>query len=421
MDYQNKPLDRHSPWRWAVSLWIIQLLGLLAAGLVIQLFLQTPRPAYAQGSTLTTTHSTLADWQGCTVAITNTTIANANGGELRLAATVEDYFEGTTIDATRWYSNISDPVAGGSPATSISGGILTLDGTYLLSTAAITQVPRFYEARARLVQTLGTSGRPDVGYWRHGTLGPRYTPDENAGGSRVFILGDPNTSAANDLFTGSRDGATVILNNIGDPDNSQYHLWRVEWESAQARYYIDDVLTDTAIINTNVITGWAFLYHQSPSNPYGTTPLTVDWVRAGQYPSSGEFVSCAIDGRGANWNTLSWTSTVPGSTGMVMSTRSSPNGSTWGAWTSQGSTSPVSITSESNTRYLQYRVEMSSSTVLASPEAQSISITRLTTPTAVTLTDLQARAEPWNDWRWLLAVAAGVIVFGALGARTRRR
>jgi hypothetical protein len=403
------------------ALWLVEMGMLLAVAVLSELFISGPQLVNAQGSIAIDLHTTVSDWnQGC-AGITNTVVANSGGGELRLAATVEDYFDGTQIDTTRWISNISNPGAGGSPATSIGSGLLTLDGTYLLSTAAITALPRFFEARARLMQTPNTSGRPDVGFWRHPTLGPLYDPDPNAGGSRLFILG--NTGGVgqdeNDLLTGARNGSTVTLNDIEtDPDMTQYHLWRVEWESNQARFYVNGVLTDTITIASTIITGWVFLYHQTPSNPYGSTPMTVDWVRGGQYPSSGTYVSCPMDGIGPNWISMYWNETVPGSTGVAMRTRASTDGVNWSAWSAPTTTNPFSITT--NARFLQYMVEMTSTNPMFSPEIQSISATRRTGPTAVRLTDFRSQSEPWQGWRYVVVLGIGAILLSALGLRALR-
>ncbi len=399
------------------ALWLVEMGMLLAVAVLSELFISGPRLVNAQGLIAIDLHTTVSDWnQGC-AAITNTVVADSEGGELRLAATVEDYFNGTQIDTTRWISNISNPAAGGNPATSIGGGLLTLDGTYLLSTAAITALPRFFEARARLVQTANTSGRPDVGFWRHPTLGPLYDPDPTVGGSRLFVYGDPN-GGANDLWTVARDNNTVSWQNPNETSADQYHTFRVEWDSAQTRYYIDGSLWDTIIVNSTVITGWVFLYHQTPSDPYGTTPMTVDWVRGGQYPSSGTYVSCPMDGIGPNWISMYWNETVPGSTGIAMRTRASNDGVNWGAWSAPTTTNPFSITT--NARFLQYMVEMTSSNPLFSPEIQSISATRRTGPTAVRLTDFQGHSEPWPRWRLVVVLGMGAILLTALGLRALR-
>ena len=47
--------------------------------------------------------TSLADFSGCTT-LTNTVVTNVAGGEVRLAATMEDYFDGAALSASRWIS-----------------------------------------------------------------------------------------------------------------------------------------------------------------------------------------------------------------------------------------------------------------------------------------------------------------------------
>jgi len=413
-------------WSWAFGLWLVQLIVLLVAGIAIELFLTVPRSAYAQsGTVITQTHSTVADWQGCVITNTNMSIANASGGELRLAATVEDYFDGNTIDATRWYSGLANTIENWQWTVSptVASGILTLDANYLLSVATLTQFPRFFEARARMVQTPETSGNPDLGFWRHPTLGPRYVIDSSfytVGGSRVFYYSQRTPDS---LVSTGRDNTNTFEQDPTDPANmDQYHLYRIEWQttpSSEVRFYVDGSLWDTSLMATTMITSWVFLYHQDPTVPYGTTPQTIDWVRAGRYPASGEFVSCAIDGNGASWNTLWFTPTTPTNTSAQMSVRSSPDGLTWGDWTTPTATSPLSITALGKVKFMQYRLQSGSSDVMQSPQVDAVTFTRITNPTAVTMSDFQARTEWWLDWRWTI-LAAGVIALGVFGLRARR-
>lgn len=406
-----------------VALWLVEIGILLAVAIIAELFIANHHIVSAQGSIAVDLHTLVNDWnQGC-AGITNTVVANADGGELRLAATVEDYFDGTTLEASRWYTNVSNPSAGGTPAITVTGGLLTLDGMYLLSNIGIIGFPRFFEARVRMMQVANTEGRPDVGYWRHPTLGPLYNPDINAGSSRLFIVGNTEAvgQSAYDLLTGARSGTNLILNDIeDDPDLTQFHFWRIEWESTEARYYFNTILTDTMTINSDPITGWVFLYHQTPSSEpsYNSTPMTVDWVRAGQYPSNGTYVSCPMDGIGPNWISMYWNATTPSNTGLAIRTRASADGITWGAWSTPTTTNPFSITT--NARFLQYMVEMTSTNPMFSPEIQSISATRRTGPTAVRVSDFQARSEPSN-WQWLAILTAGALLAGSVGLRLLRR
>jgi beta-glucanase (GH16 family) len=158
----------------------------------------------------------------------------------------------------------------------VANGLVSLDGMYLRSVLTMTQLPRFFEARARLMQSPDTSGNVDLGFYRE--IGPLYNPFTPASSIRLFILGN---SDSNNLIVRARDGDGQMADvDIPDPDETQFHVFRIEWEPEVTRYYIDGALQSTILSSTQVVTSWVFLYHQTPSF-YGSTPTDIDGVRAG--------------------------------------------------------------------------------------------------------------------------------------------
>jgi hypothetical protein len=114
----------------------------------------------------------------------------------------------------------------------------------------------------------------------------------------------------------------------------------------------------------------------------------VDWVRAGQYSSNGNYTSCIQDGGGiVNWSSLSAVSDLPSGTSVSFETRTSVNGTVWSDW---AVVSGGNITSPSG-RYFQYRVNLTTSNVIRSPEVQQVSVNYygpssvVMTPTVVAL------------------------------------
>ncbi len=105
----------------------------------------------------------------------------------------------------------------------------------------------------------------------------------------------------------------------------------------------------------------------------GSEDLKVDWVRMGPYTSTGSFDSRVLDaGSAVDWGALSWSSVTPAGTSAALSVRTgnspNPDGS-WSAWSPvAASGNPIGATS----RYLQYRVDMQSSSSSATPELQSV-------------------------------------------------
>src|SRR5206468_3422567 len=95
----------------------------------------------------------------------------------------------------------------------------------------------------------------------------------------------------------------------------------------------------------------------------GSGTLALDWVTLSPYASSGTFVSRILDaGSTAAWGSITWTQTLAAGTILSISVRSgntsTPDGA-WSGWTTlAGSGSSAGATS----RYLQYRVTLSTST-----------------------------------------------------------
>ncbi|WP_352427951.1 hypothetical protein [Thermoflexus sp.] len=345
------------------------LVGLLAAGMLAMASRETPA-ARAQGPGLIT-HTTVADFQAPCAISSNISVGNVAGGELHLTASVEDDFDGATVDTTRWITDISNPAAGPTQSLLIANGRITLNGVYLRSVLTLTQLPRFFEARARLMQAPNTSGSVDLGFYRE--RGPLYNPPSRTSSIRLFILGngDPN----NLIARARDDGGDIVDVDIPDPDVTQFHVFRIEWEPGATRYYIDGSLATVIPSVTTVVTSWVFLYHQTPIS-YGTTPMDIDWVRAGQYALNGTYTSCPQDaGQQVQWTTISWDATVTGVTALAVRVRTSSDGVSWSSWSNPLPSGPNNIPAAlAFARYLQYRVEMTTTNPMFSPEVREIAI-----------------------------------------------
>ncbi len=347
------------------------LAGILLALLIgaLGILSGTPVPVARAQGTGVITHTRVADFAvGCAIS-TGISVGNAEGGELHLTASVEDDFDGTAIDEARWVISVSDPAAGPYQAITVANGLVSLDGMYLRSVLTMTQLPRFFEARARLMQAPNTSGNVDLGFYRE--IGPLYNPFTPASSIRLFILGNNDI---NNLIVRARDGDGPIADvDILDPDETQFHVFRIEWEPEATRYYINGVLQTTIPSPTLVVTSWVFLYHQTPSF-YGSTPTDIDWVRAGQYVGNGTYTSCPQDaGQKVRWDTLAWNAVMPPGTTLLFRVRTSADGVTWSNWSDPLPAGPNNIPSTlAFARYLQYRVEMSTTNPMQSPEVQEV-------------------------------------------------
>ncbi|NJN93664.1 MAG: family 16 glycosylhydrolase [Anaerolineales bacterium] len=330
----------------------------------------TATPTNTPEGTMLITQTSAGDFGASCSVLNSVSVSNAAGGEVRLAATVEDYFDGTTINSSRWVTGSTYEWYTVPP--SVGDGLLTLDAAYLRSQVGFNQSTpvRFFEARAMQRINSDNASWPDLGFYRElPPLAYGSGPYPNDSSLRIFVTRDTNTT-----YIRGRDGdASNPLIDVDIPtiNLTQYHDFRIEWDASETRFYIDGVFQGT-IVGSSALNTWVFLYSQDPSTSSGgRSPMQIDWVRAGAYPTNGTYTSCAQDaGQVVTWATLASTGNTPANTNISFSTRTSLDANNWSEWL------PVSngnIGSPAG-RYLQYRMELSSSNVLVSPEVQQVNL-----------------------------------------------
>ncbi|MCL4830734.1 MAG: PKD domain-containing protein, partial [Caldilinea sp.] len=403
---------RKTPYRLAYIAVTSAIALVLLSALVVALLLPY-RAALAQSApTGTISQDTAAHFGGACAVLTDTIVSTANGGEIRLRATVEDYFDGDEIDASQWITGAAN-TAFPDEAPIVANGVLSLSGSYLLSQIVFSETTptRFFEASARFASDIRPNDA-DIGFYRGAPPLQVVQPDPSS--IRLFISQPANFSSQPDvarlLYVRSRDGDssiplfdTAVDNWSGDFNAqraalAQDRVYRIEWNSSETWYLIDaspiisyaaDIewtddggggFVNVPLPHTGVSTRttYVLLYAQNPvyfGDDY--SPLIVDWVRAGRYPSSGVYTSCTQDaGQIVNWSQSTLTATLPTSTGVVLATRTSLDGVSWSPWSdAAGSiisgTATLTPTSPSG-RYLQYRLTLSSSDPLNSPEVSAL-------------------------------------------------
>jgi hypothetical protein len=380
--------------------------GSLFAGSIRQFGLQ---PALAiGGNTGNFTHSSVSDFiNACTVQtdvrpvplLSGTVLGNLNGGEVRLAATLEDHFNGSSVNPALWLTGSVYDWYQVPP--SVSGGALNLDSAYLRSQENFQPYAnRFFEARAIVaVDPPGVRGWPDLGFYR--ALPPLDEGSVTADSAiRLFVF--PESGAT---FVRGRDGDDtnpLIDINIPDVNWTEYHTYRIEWDQTQSRFYVDDEY-QAAISGTTDLNTYVFLYHQDPiTTGTGRGLLRVDWVRAGQYPASGSYTSCVQDAGGmVNFSTMNVTSTIPSGSSLVVETRTQADtaGAQWSDWTALNGNQVISPSG----RYFQYRL-MYTSNQVTSPEVQSVTVNYYG-PVSLALSPASVTLDPGEQQQFVVTAS----------------
>ena len=106
----------------------------------------------------------------------------------------------------------------------------------------------------------------------------------------------------------------------------------------------------------------------------GGAELSVDWMRMSPYPASGTFDSRVLDaGQSVNWDALSWTADTPAGTGVALSVRTGNTPTPDGSWSGFNPVGSSGGSIGGNSRYLQYRVQLSSSDQGKTPTLSDVS------------------------------------------------
>ena len=300
-------------------------------------------PATFSTPTAVATDTTVADFGAGTTG-GSTYVSGTENGEVILAPTVGAEFSGSSLPVG-WESGAW---TGGT--ASVGGGSVTVDGAWARTSAtfapgrALEFVATFSGAtfqNAGLGQTLESGSESWAMFGMDGTANLLRVRVNNAGAPSQFDLGSTYLNAP--------------------------HRYRIEWAAAQIRFLVDGTLVHTA----NVSIGGNLRPIASDFNNGGGA-LVVDWMRLSPYASSGTFLSRIHDaGSQADWGTLSYVDDVPSGTTLALSVRRGDTPTPDGSW---GPFSPVANGGDigGSSRYLQYRVEATSSTGDVTPTLSSV-------------------------------------------------
>jgi hypothetical protein len=287
----------------------------------------------------------------------DTVASNMAGGEIRLAATLEDYFDDPALDETKWDAGTWTTPPG--PYTpSIADGMITLqggtNGAWVSSVDSFNQVA--VEGRVRFTgdryQHFGLANDLNAPAWwalfsTHNTGTGVYARTRIEGGSPVQI---------DTLLPG------VTLN--------EFHDFKIVWKANSVEFYVDDMDVPVATHENRAITQdmkvWLSMW-QSGS-------LSAEWIRVAEYPLSGTFTSCVLDaGETVDWEEINWTGDTPTGTSVSFETRSGDTATpdvSWSDW------APVSSAIASpDSRYIQYRIDLSTTDSQTSPAVEDVTIT----------------------------------------------
>jgi hypothetical protein len=278
----------------------------------------------------------------------------AAGGDVRLLVgpTFSDEFTNATLGSS-WTTSSWASAGGGPTSVTVSGGVLSVGGAGVFST---------FNTNGMTVE-----GRVSFGAaaFQHFGMATDYASASGSYWADFSTAGTTNT-----LFARvNNNGATQNVNLGALP--AGFHLYTVKPVAGGFQFYVDGALATT--INATFPAGTALKIAASAFN--GANPMTIDVARLLAYPASGTFTSSVFNAAAtADWLTASWNATLPAGTSILVETRSGgtaiPDGN-WSAWTAVAANGTIA---SPNSRYLQYRVTLSTTDPTQTPILLDISL-----------------------------------------------
>ncbi|MCC7369128.1 MAG: hypothetical protein IT306_11935 [Chloroflexi bacterium] len=308
----------------------------------------TPTPNVVTGEQIDTI---VADFSTCP-APSGISVSNVLGGELRLRASLEEYFDASP-GAQSWLWG----TWGGGPFTPApNGGTLALPantGAWLRSQNTYTQ--QTLEGRV----TLGAGAWEHVGFADDGF------------GSRYAILSTGSDGQAIRARTAVNGQETTTV--IGSATLGVPHDVRIVWTATGVDYVVDG-----STVASHQVSIAAPMYVYASNN--GSAALSLDWLRIGSYTTGAvTYTSCIKDAGAAAWGPVAWTGSAPAGAVLSVQVSTSADGQAWSAWnTVQNGAAPVPPTD----RYLRYQVTLNTADTTVSPELTDVTVRLASAPTS---------------------------------------
>ena len=301
-------------------------------------------------------------------AVANTHVSVMGDGEVILAPIVGTEFSGTTLPAG-WKS--MPYTAQG--ASTIANGIVTVDGARFGTctndaSGNCTVENGVYSPGHSLEFSAVFTGDA----FQHAGLALRF--DSGAEPWAIF-----STHEGGNLWVRTNTGELREDINLGGTFLGGFHRYRIDWNAnGTVSYYIDGIHRHTT---TLTVTSLLRPVAASDFSVFGGAIL-VDWLRMTPHAAAGAFESRVFDAQtDVAWKSIQGLATSPAGTTLGVSVRVGNTPIPDGLWTEF---TPVAVPSalDLTSRYIQYRLDMTTSDPRVSPSLEDIIITTEAAPVA---------------------------------------
>jgi len=273
----------------------------------------------------------------------NTYISSFADGEVILNPTLASEFSGSTVPA-----GFTDGIWTSGGTTTFNSGIISLNGTHIASNNSFSPgtVIEFSAAfRASSFQNIGFASDFDFD-------NPWVTFSTGSSGDGVYAR--------------ASDGSNVLISAglLGS-----FHLYRIEWNSDNFAFYVDN-----ALVTTLSLTIASNMVVQLSMVPVGNS-LDADWIHISPYSGSGSFLSRVYDGgEQKSWQSASWTAQTPTGTSIQFYQRQGNTATPDNTWTDFAAITSNGDNVGGTSRYIQYRADLSTTNTSVTPVLQDFQI-----------------------------------------------
>jgi hypothetical protein len=292
------------------------------------------------------TDSTTAQFSAGT-ADSGAKVGEMADGEVLLASAVSAEFSGTTVPAdfttTTWQS-------GGT--VTVAAGVINVNASRA-GTAATFSAGRVLEFTA----TFTGEAFQHVGFGLTLAEMPFAIFSTNNGGGIYARTHNGSTGLATLV-----PGSAAMLNVP--------QRFRIEWNASSVDYYVNGSLVASHALAIS-----------TPMRPLISDFLTggqvvkVDWLRLSPYASAGTFTSRVLDGGApTNWGAMTWTADLPAGTSVVIRVRTGNTATPDVTWTPFTTVSGSAGSIGQSSRYIQYRLELSTSSPGQTPVIRDVTV-----------------------------------------------
>ena len=275
----------------------------------------------------------------------NVVVSETGDGEIMLAPAAGSEFSETT--PPRDWRSIAWEKTG---ASVFANGVAAIDGAQLGSLAS-------FPPRGSLEFAATFSGDPNqhVGFGVSLESGPWaiFSSFDGAG-----------------LYARTNDGTKPIDTRILGRWSARPHRFRIDWQPRAIVFSIDGnqvARHDTAIS--------ARMRALASDLTAGGEALTVEWIRVSPYKTEGTFISRVLDGGATmNWPSIVWVAEEPPGTSVTVSVRTGNTAAPDASWTEFTRVGASGGAIGTASRYIQYRLQLSTTSVENSPVVREVII-----------------------------------------------